>query len=140
MNTKVAALHNSSPYSLFFARQANGVSKYPVDKEGNMSQEELFKRFDYMNEVVFPAIETRVKTYQRRKADEFNRTVLLSEFADGTKVMFLDPIKGDKLAARYEGPYTVVRKTTGGSYILKDGTGAELGRGFAPSQLKLVLL
>jgi len=59
MNTKVAALHNSSPYSLFFARQANGVSKYPVDKEGNMSQEELFKRFDYMNEVVFPAIESQ---------------------------------------------------------------------------------
>jgi len=45
--------------------------------------------------------------------------------------MSLDPIKGDKLAARYEGPYTVVRKTTGGSHILKGGTGAELGRGFA---------
>ncbi|KFH62712.1 hypothetical protein MVEG_11239 [Podila verticillata NRRL 6337] len=53
--------------------------------------------------------------------------------------MSLDPIKGDKLAARYEGPYTVVRKNTGGSYVLKDGTGEELGRRFAPSQLKLVL-
>lgn len=26
MNTKVAALHNSSPYTLFFACQANGMS------------------------------------------------------------------------------------------------------------------
>lgn len=139
MNTKVAALHNSSPYSLFFARKANGESNYPADKDGNASHEELLKRFEYMNEVVFPAIETRVKTYQRRKADEFNRTVLLNDFATGALVMSLDPIRGDKLSARYEGPYTVVRKTTGGSYVLKDGTGEELGRKFAPSQLKLVL-
>ncbi|KAG0034685.1 hypothetical protein BGZ83_004144, partial [Gryganskiella cystojenkinii] len=92
-----------------------------------------------MTEIVFPAVEIRVKDYQRRKAAEFNRTVLLNEFADGAKVMSLDPIRGDKLAARYEGPYTVVRRTTGGSYVLKDGTGEELGRKFAPSQLKLVL-
>ncbi|KAF9198195.1 hypothetical protein BGZ59_004818 [Podila verticillata] len=92
-----------------------------------------------MTEIVFPAVEIRVKDYQRRKAAEFNRTVLLNEFADGAKVMSLDPIRGDKLAARYEGPYTVVRKTTGGSYVLKDGTGEELSRKFAPSQLKLVL-
>ncbi|KAI1289077.1 hypothetical protein EDD11_009441, partial [Mortierella claussenii] len=45
----------------------------------------------------------------------------------------------DKLTPRYEGPYTVVRRTVGGSYVLKDGTGEELGRNFAPSQLKLVL-
>ncbi|KAF8920928.1 hypothetical protein BGZ58_004231, partial [Dissophora ornata] len=53
--------------------------------------------------------------------------------------MSLDPIKGDKLSPRYEGPYIVVRRTTGGSYELKDATGELLGRNFAPSQLKLVL-
>src|SRR6202000_275107 len=71
--------------------------------------------------------------------ERFNRTVLHSEFPDGAKVMSLDPILGDKLSPRYEGPYTVVRRTTGGSYVLKDATGEELGRNFAPSQLKLVL-
>ncbi|KAF9148477.1 hypothetical protein DFQ26_002334, partial [Actinomortierella ambigua] len=36
-------------------------------------------------------------------------------------------------------PYTVIRRTTDGAYILKDGTGQELHRQYAPSQLKLVL-
>ena len=139
MNTKVAAMHNSSPYSLFFARHANGMSIYPTSKDGLASHEELLKRFEYMAEIVFPAVEIRVKEYQRRKAAEFNRSVLLNEFADGARVMAVDPIRGDKLSARYEGPYTVVRRTTGGSYLLKDGTGETLGRKFAPSQLKLVL-
>jgi hypothetical protein len=53
--------------------------------------------------------------------------------------MVLDPIQGDKFTPRYEGPYTVVCKNTGGAYILKDGTGALLGRRYAPSQLKLAL-
>ncbi|KAF9089325.1 hypothetical protein BGX27_002517 [Mortierella sp. AM989] len=35
--------------------------------------------------------------------------------------------------------YTVVRRTTGGTYELKDGEGAFLGRNYAPSQLKLVI-
>ncbi|KAK3840889.1 MAG: hypothetical protein J3R72DRAFT_524910 [Linnemannia gamsii] len=61
--------------------------------------------------------------------------------------------EGDKPAPWYEGllwrvwtdtkmqqgPFTVVRRTAGGSYELRDGTGARLGRNFAPSQLKLVL-
>ena len=53
--------------------------------------------------------------------------------------MVLDPIQGDKFAPHYEGPYTVVRKNTGGAYILKDGTGTLLTRRYAPSQLKLAL-
>ena len=92
-----------------------------------------------MTKIVFPGIQKKAREIQRRMVERFNRTVLHSEFPDGSKVMSLDPIKGDKLAPRYEGPYTVVRKTTGGSYVVKDGTGAELGRNFAPSQLKLVL-
>ncbi|KAF9176678.1 hypothetical protein BGZ50_009872 [Haplosporangium sp. Z 11] len=53
--------------------------------------------------------------------------------------MTLDPIRGDKLTPKYEGPYAVVQRTAHGAYILKDGTDAVLGRQYAPSQLKLVL-
>lgn len=53
--------------------------------------------------------------------------------------MTLDPIIGDKLTPKYEGPYTVVSRNAGGAYVLRDGTGAILGRSQAPSQLKLVL-
>ncbi|KAG0361048.1 hypothetical protein BGX24_005435, partial [Mortierella sp. AD032] len=92
-----------------------------------------------MTETVFLAIETKARATQRLMIERFNRTVLHNEFPDGSKVMSLDPIKSDKLSPRYEGPYTVVRRTTGGAYELKDATGELLGRNFAPSQLKLVL-
>ncbi|KAF9312679.1 hypothetical protein BG006_004299, partial [Podila minutissima] len=92
-----------------------------------------------MTKTVFPAIQAKTRETQRRMIERFNKTVLHNEFPDGARVMSLDPLKGDKLSPRYEGPYTVVRRTTGGSYVLKDGTGALLGRNFAPSQLKLVL-
>lgn len=53
--------------------------------------------------------------------------------------MTVNPIKGNKLSARYEGPYTVKKRTSHGSDILRDGIGAQLSRHFAPSQLKLFL-
>ncbi|KAF9895815.1 hypothetical protein BX616_008766 [Lobosporangium transversale] len=92
-----------------------------------------------MTEIVFPAIRRKSKRTQQKMIERFNATVLLNEFPDGAKVMTLDPIRGNKLTPRYEGPYTVVNKSSHGSYILKDGTGAILARHYAPSQLKLVL-
>lgn len=139
MNTRVVALHNSSPFSLFFARKFNGFHNYTDDKDIPLSHEQLMQRLQYMTEVVFPAVEEKSKATQKRMIERFNATILHNEFPDGAKVMTLDPIKGDKLLPRYEGPYTVVRRTAGGSYELRDGTGDLLERHYAPSQLKLVL-
>ncbi|KAG0249254.1 hypothetical protein BGZ95_007612, partial [Linnemannia exigua] len=115
------------------------MTNYSDDKGEPASHETLLERLEYMTKIVFPAIQTKTRATQKRMIERFNKTVLHNEFPDGAKVMSLDPIKGDKLAPRYEGPFTVVRRTTGGSYELRDGTGALLGRKFAPSQLKLVL-
>ena len=139
MNTRIVALHNSSPYSLFFARKFDGITKLPRLEGEPASEENLLERLEYMTKIVFPAIAAKTKETQRRMIERFNKSVLHNEFPDGARVMSVDPIKGDKLAPRYEGPYTVVRRTAGGSYVLKDGTGAHLDRKFAPSQLKLVL-
>lgn len=139
MNTRIVALHNSTPFSLFFARRFNGISNFTKASGEISTQEELLKRLEYMTETVFPGIEVKTKETQRRMIERFNQSILLNEFADGARVMSIDPILGDKLTPRYEGPFTVVRKTTGGSYVLRDGTGKDLGRRFAPSQLKLVL-
>jgi hypothetical protein len=139
MNARVVALHNSSPFALFFARRFNGLSNFSDEKGNITSHEELMERLEYMTKIVFPAVEIKARETQRRMIERFNRTVLHNEFPDGAKVMSLDPIKGDKLSPRYEGPYTVVQRTTGGSYVLRDGTGELLQRNFAPSQLKLVL-
>ncbi|KAG0349421.1 hypothetical protein BGZ54_004375, partial [Gamsiella multidivaricata] len=139
MNTRIVALHNSSPFSLFFARRFNGFHNFSNDKDERLSHSELLERLQYMTEVVFPAVSAKSRATQKRMIERFNRTVLHNEFPDGAKVMTLDPILGDKLTPKYEGPYVVVRRTTGGAYVLKDGTGDLLQRQYAPSQLKLVL-
>lgn len=71
--------------------------------------------------------------------DRFNATVLHNKFPVGAKAMTLDPINGNKFMPRYEGAYTVVRRTPGGSNELRDGTGTSLERHYASSLLKLVL-
>ncbi|GJJ71808.1 hypothetical protein EMPS_04165 [Entomortierella parvispora] len=139
MNTRIVALHNSSPFSLFFARKANGFQNYSKSTKNVMTHKQLCDRLAYMTEIVFPAIDKKSEETQKKMIARFNATVLHNEFPDGAKVMTLDPIRGNKLTPRYEGPYTVVRRTTGGSYELRDGTGESLSRNYAPSQLKLVL-
>ncbi|KAF9102842.1 hypothetical protein BGX27_010844 [Mortierella sp. AM989] len=57
-------------------------------------------------------------------------------FPDGSYVMAIDPRSFDKLQPVYEGPFMVVRRTTGGSYALQDATGALTPRNYAPSQLR----
>jgi hypothetical protein len=123
----------------FFARQHNGFSNYCDEKNNPMSQEQLLERLEYMTKIVFSAIQKRTQNTQKRMIERFNRTVLLNEFPGGAKVMTLDPILGNKLTPKYEGPYTVVNRNAGGAYILRDGTGTHLGRSYATSQLKLVL-
>jgi transposase InsO family protein len=139
MNTRVVSLHNSTPFSLFFARKANGFSNYTNEEGETLTQDELLDRLKYMTEIVFPAIEEKTKRVQSKMIERFNASVLLNDFPEGAKVMTIDPLKGNKLSPRYEGPYAVEKRTSHGSYILRDGTGAQLNRHFAPSQLKLVL-
>jgi hypothetical protein len=139
MNTRVVSLHNSTPFSLFFARKANGFSNYTNEEGKTLTQDELLDRLKYMTEIVFPAIEEKTKRVQSKMIERFNASVLLNDFPEGAKVMTIDPLKGNKLSPRYEGPYAVEKRTSHGSYILRDGTGAQLNRHFAPSQLKLVL-
>lgn len=122
-----------------FARRFNGFHNFSDDTGVPLSHCELEERLRYMTEVVFPAIDAKSRSTQQKMIERFNRTILHNEFPDGAKVMALDPIQGDKLTPRYEGPFTVVRRNTGGAYVLKDGTGEHLKRNYAPSQLKLVL-
>jgi predicted aspartyl protease len=139
MNTRIVALHNSSPFSLFFARKFNGFHNFTNSENALLSHDELSERLKYMTEVVFPAIDKKSSETQAKMIARFNASILHNVFPDGSKVMTLDPIQSGKLTPRYEGPYTVVRRTSGGSYELKDGTGTLLGRRYAPSQLKMVI-
>lgn len=65
MNTRVVALHNSSPFSLFFARHFNGLSNFLDEKGSITSHEELLKQLEYMTKTVFPAIQAKACETQR---------------------------------------------------------------------------
>ncbi|KAF9141375.1 hypothetical protein BGX20_007416, partial [Mortierella sp. AD010] len=128
MNSKVVSLHQSSPYSLFFARRYNGIGKYEFTESQLANNELLLERLKYMTEVVFPGASEKARATQQKMMDRFNDTASRSEFHEGTAVMALDPIKGNKLDPKYEGPYIVVRQDRNGAYVLKDATGTELHR------------
>jgi hypothetical protein len=86
-----------------------------------------------MTTIVFPTVETKAKSNQRKLIERSNKTILHSESPDGSTLMVVDPIKGDFLSPTYEGPCTVVRKNKGGAYILKDGTDSLISCKCAPS-------
>ncbi|KAG1391448.1 hypothetical protein G6F60_012563 [Rhizopus arrhizus] len=88
--------------------------KYPFPKDV-ITIKELEERVNYMENVIFPAIN--------------ERTQKINEGLNS---------RSGKLAPLYEGPYTVVRKNKGGSYELKDEQNELMHRNYTPSELKIV--
>ena len=74
--------------------------------------------------------------------DKHRKQLLPGAFPNGAIVMLLDPdhIKGikNKLEAKYIGPYTVIRRSRNGAYVLMDATGVILERRAPADHLKLV--
>jgi len=66
---------------------------------------------------------------------------LLQDLPDGTKVLLKNNRKFDRKGGNLEdswvGPYTVVSKTTKGSYKLRNKHGKELAKCYTGSQLKV---
>ena len=138
MNVKVVALHGSSPFSLFFGRQFNGFEDFRHTRSQLMSNEQLLERLEFMTKVVFPAISEKSSASQQAMVSRFRQHVQDNMFPDGAYVMVIDVTRIGKLSPRYEGPYKVVRRTRGGSYVLQESNGALLSRNFPPSALKLI--
>jgi hypothetical protein len=139
MNAKVSKRLDTAPYSLMFARKLNDFKDYRnEDKHSPMNREDLLKRIDHMSEVVFPAIEERTEAVTGKQKSRFDERHKLVEFPTNSYVMKRVLQKKNKLHPEYEGPFIVVRKTKGGSYILKDETGDLLTNDIPPSQLKLI--
>ena len=52
--------------------------------------------------------------------------------------MVLDKTRTSKWDPIYEGPFTIVSQTNGGTYVLKDATDVNLDRRFTIDMLKIV--
>ena len=91
-----------------------------------------------METVVFPAINERVKAILDAQAQKFNKKHLIVDFPPNSHAMVRVIDKGSKLENEYEGPYLVVRKNHGGSYVLKDEMGNLKPSNYPPNHLKLI--
>ncbi|KAJ8651366.1 hypothetical protein O0I10_013116 [Lichtheimia ornata] len=139
LNNKVASRHGSTPFALMFNRAMNGFRDYSNDEIPRpLTEDELMDRIDLMSKTVFPAISERAQALAQLKKGKHDTRYRIVQYPPGSKVMVKDMLRSKKLDPRYEGPYTVVKETKGGSYVLRDEQGLLAPRNYAPSQLKLV--
>ncbi|CEP12320.1 hypothetical protein [Parasitella parasitica] len=104
-----------------------------------MSYEQLIERIDVMSDVVFPAIMDKTNAYVDNMKDKFDKYKnIVKDFEKGAPVMVRFPTLKGSLTPSYMGPYTIVRKTKGGSYVLSDETGLLMDRDYTPSELKAI--
>ncbi len=97
--------------------------------------------------LIFPSINERVKGKQeemRKKVDELRKKIVKGELMPGAVVMIKDPSYLLNPSTRpskeptFIGPYTVVRRTLHGPYLLRDDTGTIYPRHVPIDQMKVV--
>ena len=141
INTRVSKRLKTPPFSLMFARKINEYRDYRLDNstpQKPLSEEELIKKIENMENIVFPAMQQRAKEYVTKQKETFDKTHKIVEFPEQSHVMAKVHLRDSKLAPLFEGPYKVLRKTQGGTYILQDEQGILMPRNYAPSELKLI--
>lgn len=138
VNVKAAALHASSPLTLFFGRKFNDLGNFSDAVENPVKIQELNSRMEFLTKLVYPEISKKVLNTQRIRSENFNANHTLIEIPDGAMVMTRTDVPSGKAGARYEGPYRVLRRTRGGAYQLLDNDGTTLPRKYAPEQLKII--
>ena len=141
-NNKVSALTNSTPFALMFGRSLNELKDHSIDEGRTMIDLDDWKEYqDKIVSLIYPAIADRThasKTKMAKMLDSHRRVLLPSSFPADSIVMLKDQLRSTKFEPKYVGPYTIVRRTRNGNYLLRDETGDPLDRPVPPDQLKLV--
>jgi hypothetical protein len=97
--------------------------------------------------LIFPSINERIQGKQeamRKQLDKIRKKVLADELVPGTVVMIKDPQYLLQPSVRpstepmWIGPYTIVRRTLYGPYIIRDDTGDIYPRQVNIDQMKIV--
>ena len=142
LNLKVVALHQSSPFSLFYARRANTLTKYNhlTEVHKALTHGELTERLQYMEQLVFPAVAAGAADTRARWEQRYNCDRTLTSFPSGAYVMIRKDVKGPKVDGNLKGPFMVVKCNRGGAYTLMAGDKTILSRNYAPNQLVMVQL
>lgn len=140
-NRKITSLTGSSPFSLMFGRAPNEPIDYTNEKPNTISLDNWQQHQEKIVSLIYPSIGKRILDNKDKmiKAINKHRRVLLGEkIPVGSIVMLKDPIRRDKFEPKYIGPYTVIRRSHNGQFVLKDATGDLLDRHVPMDQLKLI--
>jgi transposase InsO family protein len=147
-NNKVQSLTGSTPFSLMFGRSANSPTNYEFDEHGLLVDVKDWQRHqEEMLSLIFPAVSTRRGSEQsksRQRVDKLRRNIVDESLPVGTVVYIKNPdyavdrSKKPTTAPDYIGPYTVVRRTAHGPYILNDDTGVRVKRVIPLDQMKVL--
>jgi len=146
-NNKVQDLTGSAPFSLMFGRRVNDLMDYSGDAAVPVDLNEWKAHQEKVMSLIFPSISERISEKQagmRKKLDELRKNIIKNDLLPGTIVMIKDPTYLLKPSVRpssqpmWIGPYTVVRRTLYGPYILRDDTGDIYPRQVTADQMKVV--
>ena len=144
INCKEASLTKAAPFTLFFGRSANAWQDYATIELaltfGAEEQQQMERMHRQMEKEVRPAVQDAADKRQATANAKLNakRKIVAVDFPVGAQVMRRDPVRTTKLDPVWAGPYTVVRKTSGQTYELRDQRGQLMPRAFPVSQLKYV--
>lgn len=141
-NANVSATTGSTPFALMFGRSLNEFKKYGKSVSSELNIELWKVKQSQIVDSVYPAITERVQKKKGRTAEQYirNKNIISPDtFPPGASVMMYDKTRESKWDAKYEGPFTVIRRNRGGAYVLKDRLGETLKRTVPSDQLKLVI-
>jgi hypothetical protein len=143
-NEKVSSLTNSTPFSLMFGRSCNEMKDYSSDnKEQEQATIQQWQaHWEKILSVIYPAISDRIRSSKSKMIQRLNknrRQLLSGALPNGAIVMLIDQRRQNKNEPPYVGPYSIIRRTQQGNYVLKDESTKDiLDRHVPPDQLKLV--
>lgn len=146
-NNKVQDLTGSSPFSLMFGRAMNELKDYTTQPHAPVSLSDWKEHQEKIVSLVFPSVSARIAKKQekmRNKLDALRKKVTSEELSPGTVVMIKDPLYLLHPSTRptsqpeWIGPYTIVRRTLYGPYLLRDDTGDMYHRQVNLDQMKVL--
>lgn len=146
-NTKITELTGSSPFSLMFGRQMNAFANYASVQYQPTNIQDWKAYQEKVLALIYPAIELKargIKEKYLKKLSDIKKRIFKEELPAGTQVMIKDPIYIKSLQRKpttepaYIGPYTIIRRTTHGAYVVQDETGATLDRRIPLDQMKVI--
>jgi Chromo (CHRromatin Organisation MOdifier) domain len=137
VNSKVAAIHKSTPFAVVFGRNPNKLTDFSKVPKTPATADDVENRVRFMQEAVFPGIAELAASTQDAMKSSFDAAHAQIDIPIDSHVMVRNTRRLTKFEPRFDGPFKVVRKT-GNAYTLQGNDGALLPRDYPPSALKLI--